>query len=142
MAARYHSFFTRVKKYFFVVLYYAGFLATAIITYFFPSAFNITMLVLYVVIFIYQTFFKKKKYGEVSTTAGSPIPFAVVSLHDASTGVKEKFAVTDGAGRYYMLADDGKYTLRAKGQPVSGVAFDKQAHVTVREGLVKEDVVV
>ncbi len=141
-AAQYHSAMTIVKKHFFVVLYYAGFLATAVITYFFPSLFNITMLTLYVAIFIYQTFFKKKKYGEVTTAAGAPIPFAVVSLHDAGTGTKEKFAVTDGAGRYYMLAEDGKYTIRAKGQPVSGIAFDKQAHVTVRDGLVKEDVVV
>lgn len=140
--AQYHSLFSIVKKYFFVVLYYAGFLATAVITYFFPSLFNIVMLTLYVMIFIYQTFFKKKKYGEVVTAAGAPIPFAVVSLHDTGTGTKEKFAVTDGAGRYYMLADDGKYTIRAKGQPVSGVAFDKQAQVVVRDGIVKEDVVV
>lgn len=141
-AARHRTSFAILKKYFFVVLYYAGFIATGIITVLFPSLFNITMLTLYVVIFIYQTFFKKKNYGEVVTATGAPIPFAVVSLHDMATGTKEKFAVTDGAGRYYMLANDGTYTIRAKGQPVSGVAFDKEATVTVREGIVKEDVVV
>lgn len=141
-AARYNPVVALVKKYFLIVVYYAGFLITAIVTYIDPSVFNGIMLGLYVALFVHYVFFARRKYGMVRTVIGAPVPFAVVSLHRDATDEKEKFAVTDGLGRYYMLAGNGRYTMRAKGQPVNGAAFDKQATITVRKGIVTEDIAV
>lgn len=139
---QYKSGFSTFKKYFFLAIYVFGFGATIVITYFYPSTFNFVVLGIYVILFIYQTFFKKKKYGSIETDGGNPVPFAVVSLHDEGTNEKKRFAVTDAIGRYYLLADNGDYKMKAKGQPVSGDAFEKQGDVKVDDGIVRKDIVV
>lgn len=139
---QYTSAFSKFKKYFFLAIYIVGFGSTAILTYFYPSTFNFVVLGIYVTMFIYQTFFKKKKYGMIETDNGKPVPFAVVSLHDDISSEKKGFAVTDAIGRYYLLADNGEYKMRAKGQPVSGESFEKQGDVRVNDGIVRKDIVV
>jgi hypothetical protein len=139
---QYKSRWAIVKKIFFLAVYIIGFGATAVITYFYPNTFNIVVLSIYILLFIYQTFFKKKKYGSIETDGGNPVPFAVVSLHDGDTSEKKRFAVTDAIGRYYMLADNGEYMMKAKGQPVSGDSFEKQGDVKVDDGIVRKDIVV
>lgn len=139
---QYTSGFSTFKKYFFFVVYVFGFGATVLVTYFYPSIFNFCVLGLYLVLFIYQTFFKKKRYGSIETNGGNPVPFAVVSLHDDGSGEKKKFAVTDAIGRYYLLADNGAYKMKAKGQPVSGTSFEKQGDVKVNDGIVRKDIIV
>jgi hypothetical protein len=139
---QYKSGFSSFKKYLFLALYVLGFGSTIIITYFYPSLFNFVVLGIYIILFIYQTFFKKKKHGSIETNAGNPVPFAVVSLHDEGTNEKKRFAVTDAVGRYYLLADNGHYKMKAKGQPVSGNAFEKQGNVKVDDGIVRKDIIV
>jgi hypothetical protein len=139
---QYKSGFSSFKKYLFLALYVFGFGSTLIITYFYPSLFNFVVLGIYIILFIYQTFFKKKKHGSIETNAGNPVPFAVVSLHDEGTNEKKRFAVTDAVGRYYLLADNGHYKMKAKGQPVSGNAFEKQGNVKVDDGIVRKDIIV
>lgn len=140
--SQYQSKFSTFKKAFFIALYVFGFGATIVITYFYPSVFNFVVLGIYVIMFVYQMFFKKKQYGLIETTDGKPVPFAIVSLHDHDSQQKRQFAVTDAIGRYYLLADNGQYKLRAKGQPVSGSAFEKQGDVHVKDGIVRKDIVV
>ncbi|PID51983.1 MAG: hypothetical protein CR972_04265 [Candidatus Moraniibacteriota bacterium] len=139
---QYRSSFSMFKKYFFLTLYILGFVSTCIITWFYPNTFNFVVLGIYIILFIYQVFFKKKKYGSIETDEGKPIPFAVVSLHDENSNEKKRFAVTDAIGRYYLLADNGKYKMKAKGQPVSGEAFEKQGDVKVHDGIVRKDIIV
>ena len=139
---QYNSGFSTFKKYFFFAIYVLGFSATAVITFFYPNTFNIIVLSIYILLFFYQVFFKKKKYGSVETDGGNPVPFAVVSLHDDDLGEKKQFAVTDAIGRYYLLTENGKYKMKAKGQPISGDAFEKQGDVKVDDGIVRKDIIV
>jgi hypothetical protein len=139
---QYKSKWSIVKRYLFASIYFIGFVATAIITYFYPSIFNFVMLGVYILLFVYQKFFSKKKYGIIETQSGKPIPFAIVNLYDKETNAKQNFAVTDSIGRYYLLSDNGKYNLKAKGQPVSGTRFEKVGDIHVTDGIVRKDIIV
>jgi len=139
---QYNSKWSVLKKYLFASIYFIGFGATIIVTFFYPSVFNFVVLGIYIILFIYQKFFKKKKYGVIKTNDGNPIPFAVVNLYDKDSNKKKKFAVTDPIGRYYLLSDNGKYDLKAKGQPISGAQFEKSSDVHVKDGIVRKDIIV
>jgi hypothetical protein len=139
---QYNSKFSFFKKAFFIALYVLGFGSTVVITYFYPSTFNFFVLSVYIIMFLYRVFVKKRKYGLIETGNGKPVPFAIVSLHDKGSNEKKNFAVTDAIGRYYLLADNGQYNMKAKGQPVSGTAFEKQGDVHVKDGIVRKDIVV
>ncbi len=139
---QYNSKWSVFKKYFFDVIYVIGFGATIIVTYFYPSIFNFVVLGIYVSLFLFQRFFKKKKYGSIKTEKGKPVPFAVVKLYDKETNEKQNFAVTNSIGRYYLLTENGTYNLKAQGQPVSGVQFEKKGSVKVDDGIVRKDLIV
>jgi len=139
---QYRSKWSTVKKYLFTSIYFIGFTATAIITYFYPSIFNFVMMSIYIALFIYQKFLVKKKYGIIETQERKPIPFAIVNLYDKETNEKHNFAVTDSIGRYYLLSNNGRYNLKAKGQPVSGVRFEKVYDIHVTDGIVRKDIIV
>ncbi|MEN8252494.1 MAG: fibronectin type III domain-containing protein [Patescibacteria group bacterium] len=140
--SQFNSKFAVFVKYFSTMMFVLGLSATIIITYFYPSIFNFILLFIYAIILIHRIFFGKKKFGSVATYSGKPIPFAVVNLYDEDTNEKKKFAVTDSVGRYYLLADNGKYNLKAKGQPVSGEQFEKSGDVQVKDGTVRKDIIV
>lgn len=129
-------------KYVFFALYIFGFGATIVITILYPSIFNFVVLSIYVVLLGYQLLAEKKKHGSIETNTGDPVPFAVVNLYDQESQEKHNFAVTDATGRYYLLADNGEYKLKAKGQPVSGTQFEKHGEVRVNDGIVRKDIVV
>ncbi len=129
-------------NYLFFALYVFGFGATIIITFFYPTTFNFIVLSIYIVLFAYRLLHKKKKYGSIETGVGEPVPFAVVNLYEQDSKEKHNFAVTDAIGKYYLLADNGSYDLKAKGQPVSGVQFEKYGDVDVNDGVVRKDIVV
>jgi hypothetical protein len=130
-----------VKKYLFMSLYIIGFIATIVITIFYPSVINIILVIINTVFFMFIFLFKRKDHGQVVTADKTPIPFAVVSLYDQETGKKDRFAVTDVIGRYYMLADNGKYTVKATGQIPGEQTQVVQDDVHVRDGLVDKDIV-
>ncbi|XLQ20016.1 MAG: Ig-like domain-containing protein [Candidatus Moraniibacteriota bacterium] len=131
----YTGTFSAIKKWSFIILFYVGFIATAAITYLYPSTLNYIFLSLYMALFIYDNFIKQKKYGTVTKHDKNPVPFAVVSLHNKETNQKTGFAVTDAIGRYYLLAENGDYNMKVKGQPISGQPFEKQGNINVRKGL-------
>lgn len=136
----YTSTWSLVKKYLFTTAYFIGLLATIIITIFYPSIFNVILVIINTIFFIIIYFFKKKDHGTVETSDKKPVPFAVVNLYDKE-GKKDAFAVTDVIGRYYMLADNGKYIVKASGQSIGGQKQDVQNNVHVRDGLVDKDIV-
>ncbi len=97
---------------------------------------------IYISLFLIQQFFQKKQYGSIKTEKGKPVPFAVVKLYDKETNEKQNFAVTDSIGRYYLLTENGTYNLKAQGQPISGVQFEKKGSVKVDDGIVRKDLIV
>jgi hypothetical protein len=136
----YTSTWSLVKKYLFTSLYIIGFVSTIIITMFFPSIINIILVIINVVLFLFIFFFKRKDHGTVITSNKKPVPFAVVNLYDEN-GSKDAFAVTDVIGRYYMLADNGRYRVKAMGQSLGAQSQTVQEDVHVRDGLVDKDIV-
>ena len=142
ISVKYNVKWELFKKYFFSTIYFAGFAFTLVVTYLYPSLFNYIVSSIYIILFIIQLFVKQKKYGVVKTSKGKPIPFAVVSVYDKVTNMKKSFAVTDSIGRYFMLVDDGVYTMKVKGQPISGMQFEKTGTVHVRNGVLRKDIIV
>ena len=130
----YVSTWSYVKKYLFTTLYFTGFIATIIITFYYPSIFNIVLLIINIIFFITVFFFRKKDYGIVKAKDNKPLPFAVLNLYNDS-GKKSAFAVTDVIGRYYMLADNGQYNLKVTGQSSAGGKKEFQDKVKVRDGI-------
>jgi len=141
-STQYNSKKAMFVKYSLTVIYFVGFALTGVITFFYPSIINFILLGLYIIIFAYDKFFKRRKYGIVKTREGKPIPFAVVSLYDKTTGRKKNFAVTDSIGRYYLLVDNGLYDMKIKGQPTSGIQFEKDDSVRVTDGIVRQEIIV
>jgi len=137
---QYTSTWSLVKKYLFTIFYFIGLIATIVITIFYPSVFNIILVVINIAFFIGIYFRKKKDHGTVITNNKNPVPFAVVNLYDEK-GKKDAFAVTDVIGRYYMLADNGRYTMKATGQPVGGERKEVHNDVHVRDKIVSKDIV-
>lgn len=137
---QYTSTWSLVKKYLFTSLYFVGFTATVVITIFYPSVINILFVIINIIFFIFIYFIKKKKYGTVMTTKKEPVPFAVVNLYDQE-GSKDTFAVTDVIGRYYMLANNGQYTMKTLGQPFGNQLQSLENDVHVRDGFVDKDIV-
>jgi len=138
--AAYTSTWALVKKYLFTTFYFVGLIATIVITIFYPSVFNIVLVIINTLFFISIYFYKKKDHGTVMTNNKKPVPFAVVNLYDKG-GKKDAFAVTDVIGRYYMLADNGNYTMKTTGQSVGGKKREKSNDVHVRNQIVNEDIV-
>ena len=138
--AAYTSTWALVKKYLFTTFYFVGLIATIVITIFYPSIFNIVLVIINILFFISIYFYKKKDHGTVMTSNNKPVPFAVVNLYDEE-GRKDAFAVTDVIGRYYMLADNGSYTIKTTGQSVGGKKEEKSNDVHVRNQIVNEDIV-
>jgi hypothetical protein len=136
----YKGFFSTFKKWLFIIVYYVGFVATIYVTYLYPTLLNGILLVLYILLFVYDHFIKKKKFGTVETGNNDPVPFAIVSLYNKMTGEKNGFAVTDVIGRYYLLSENGNFEMHIKGQPVGGQIFEKKGNVRVHNGLVRKDV--
>ncbi len=136
----YTSTWSLVKKYLFTSLYFIGFIATILITFFYPSIFNIILVIINCIFFIVIYFFKKKDHGTVTTDDKKPVPFAVVNLYD-NTGKKNTFAVTDVIGRYYMLANNGQYKMKVRGQLIGGEEKERQIDVNVKDGFVDKDII-
>ncbi len=137
---QYTSTWSLVKKYLFTTFYFIGLIATIIITIFYPSIFNIILVIINGIFFVMIYFHHKKDHGTVMSNNKKPVPFAVVNLYDEQ-GKKDAFAVTDVIGRYYMLADNGNYTMKAVGQPVGGDKKEVHNDVHVRDQIVSKDII-
>jgi hypothetical protein len=139
---QYMSLWSNIKKGLFLLIYTIGFLSTAAITYFYPSIFNFGLLGVYVGIFIFQVFFKKRDYGFVRMANGRPVSFAIVSLYDKILSKEHGFAITDSIGRYNLQTENGTYDLKVKNQSASGVVVDERGEVFIKKGVLNKDIIV
>jgi hypothetical protein len=129
--------FRNFAQKFLSVLYYFGFAWTAVATFFNPNWLNFIFLFLYVAFFIYDNFVKKDEFGVVKQVDGTPIPFAVVALNDKFTKERKHFAVSNGDGKYYLLANNGYYDLDISGRLLDGLSFKKDGKIAVKNGIVR-----
>ncbi|MEI8344228.1 MAG: carboxypeptidase regulatory-like domain-containing protein [Candidatus Moraniibacteriota bacterium] len=140
--AAYTSVFSIVKRDFFLILFYAGFVVNLGIAFLYPTTLNIVFFVAYLAMLAYYSFFKKKSYGLVTNTQTSqPVPFAMLSIYDAKDAQRRvAFAVSDVLGRYFMFAKNGSYLLKASGNFLGGNHFEKMVPIEIKDGIVRSDV--
>ena len=140
----YTSVFSIVKRDAFLILFYAGFVINAGIAYLFPTPLNIAFFVAYLGMVVYYIFFKKRAYGLVtSSKTRQPVPFAMLSVYDATDSQKRvAFSVSDVLGRYFILVENGEYLLKASGNFLGGAHFEKTERIYIKDGIVRSDVAV
>jgi len=139
---RYVSIFSIVKRDFFFIVYVVGFVFTSGVAIIFPSILNSIILVLYIGIFIYSVFWKKKSYGVLhNEKSKTPIPFVTLSLFREKDPEKRvAFSVTDTLGRYFILGENGRYILKIQGRTLEGNVISKSMKVVLKKGVLKEKI--
>jgi len=130
----------KILNFFMYVLFIVGTIYSVYVTINYPHWMNYVVITIYAFVIIYLvTTITKKHYGTVTNKENkNPIPFTLVELHQNNQ--RKYFTVTDIQGRYYLLAKDGGYTMKIKGQPAGGHIFEKQGEIIVNKGIVREDI--
>jgi len=95
-------------------LFGIGFVIASIAILFAPKVYNIVVFLLYCVLFFVRVHgVRSRPFGYVADAlTGSPIPFSVIRISSASTGVEIMHRITDAEGRYYALLPNGEYLVR------------------------------
>lgn len=131
-------FLTRLSN----VLFYVGFIFSAVALIAEVSLFNIVILALYIVLFVLRnTVFKQKAYGSIIDHATTlPIPFAVIRIHFASLGKEVAHTVTDSMGKYYKLIANGVYyvTVEKKNEDGTYTEMFKSEPMDVKNGVINQ----
>jgi len=132
-----------IKKIWNIFLYFIfviGFIYAIYVTTIYGHWINYTVITVYAVTTMFLIFKKTKKhYGIIiSKETNLPIPFVLVGLYQNDQRIN--FTVTDIEGRYYLLVKNGNYTIKIKGQIVNGRVFEKQKNITVKNGILKQDI--
>src|SRR5665647_202992 len=105
--AAYTSLFSVIKKDFFIIIFYVGFLAAIATTYFSPTLSNGIFLAAYVILASFYLLFKTKSFGIISNKLNKPVPFSMISLYAENDPSRRiAFTVSDVLGRYYLLVED------------------------------------
>lgn len=129
----------------FYIVYAVGFIYTLAVAYFFPDGLNMMLAILYVILFVWfiiQHFIVGKSYGTLKDkNSRMPIAFAQIALYSLEDNRRIAFAVTDPLGRYYLLAEDGKYIVKVGGQ-FENRLFSKENTIQIRNGSLRENFVV
>ncbi|MCA9364783.1 MAG: carboxypeptidase regulatory-like domain-containing protein [Candidatus Moranbacteria bacterium] len=124
--------------------FFGGMFFTAIATLRDANPINIGIMIFYLTVVTTRLATRKKDYGEIVTKDKKPVPFATVGLYEKNDANRRvNFAVSDTIGRFLLLADDGgEYNVKVKGQPVSGVDFEKIFSKKISNGGVRDRIVV
>ncbi|MBP6912086.1 MAG: carboxypeptidase regulatory-like domain-containing protein, partial [Candidatus Pacebacteria bacterium] len=104
-----------------------------------PTIFNITLVALYILIFILKnTIFKWRQFGVVSKNK-KPLAYAVVRI-ESQSGNQIAKKVTDIHGRYFALVRKGVYTVYIDQQRPDGTFENiyKSAPLRVRHGSINK----
>ena len=95
-------------------LFLAGFLLTFVVFLYSPNAYNYLVLLVYVGMVLMRLLGLRRCRSGVITRADTqdPYPFAILRVYSAATHQEAGHAVTDRAGRYCKLINNGTYYLR------------------------------
>ena len=136
------KWFSRISS----VFFFGGFAVSSAAVLFSMTKFNIVIFLLYVVMFFVRIFgLKSHPFGSImSKGTGKPVPFAIIRITQASTGVEVMHRVADSIGRYYCLLPNGQYLVRID-QKLADQSYKKIVEgvaVTVSKGYMSERFVV
>jgi len=136
----------RWKNIIFNSIFFIGFLFTLFAVFVTPSLYNFVILGLYVVMFVFQTFWKRThkaiqvRYEETE----EPLSFAVVRIFMARLNQLVKTTVADEFGRFYALVSPGNYyyTVDIKNSDGTYSQIYKSEVESLEKGVLKGDVVI
>jgi hypothetical protein len=124
-----------------MVVFYVCFAISIIIAMLSPSFFNLSIVVIYLIMLAFNLFSKVKKYGLITKTTGDPLPFTMVSLYTQDQPEERlAFSISDILGRYFVLAKDEKYLMKMQGRELGGKSFKKLFYANIKDGVFKKDI--
>ncbi|NCU41879.1 MAG: hypothetical protein EOM19_04120 [Candidatus Moranbacteria bacterium] len=139
---RYMSLSAILKRSLFYFLSFFGFTVSFIATLIETNAFNVVVLVLYF-FFFFWNLLRRKSFGTIkSGEDNSLVPFAIIELYKKGSDQRVKFVVSDILGRYYLLVKKGSYSMKVRGATLAGKSFEASQEVELKEGLLREDIIV
>lgn len=124
------------------LFFYIGFTVASVTVLSVTNKYNVIVFGLYVALFFVRQFTgKTRPFGSVvSAETGVVIPFAIVRISQAGTGVEVMHRVADARGHYYALLPNGSYTVRID-QKLADATYKTVAAalpVQVKEGYLSE----
>ena len=95
------------------LIFWAGLTSSFILLFATFSALSIVTTLLYLhLLFIRNVFIQKLKWGKVINKNNKPIPFTALKLYNTQDQLIAR-TISDEYGRYFLVANKGKYTLQA-----------------------------
>lgn len=111
--------FRKIKNYFFTVnglIYYIGFIASAIATLLAPTIFNFIVLIIFIIQTLLHITTRKGRAGKVyDPETGLAIKGVLIRVFEESTGRQINATITDENGKYNISLKPGHYFLKAEG---------------------------
>ncbi|MEX0918418.1 MAG: hypothetical protein WDZ85_00390 [Candidatus Paceibacterota bacterium] len=130
----------------FNLIYAVGFSLVAVSFAISPGFFNLGMLLLYLMIYGLQIFwrFRHKAISVKWRGSGHPLPFSVIRFYPADSGQEVKRAVTDYLGRFYLSLRPGKYYLTVEEKQIDGSYHQvyQSAELELKRGVLSNDIII
>ncbi|MCX6757414.1 MAG: carboxypeptidase-like regulatory domain-containing protein, partial [Candidatus Nomurabacteria bacterium] len=121
------------------ILFYFGFALSSYAILNVLDKVNITIFVLYIVIFFFRTtLLKPKQEGTVTDRDGSPLAFAIIRVFSAITKTEVVHKTTNALGKYYCLIANGHYYVKIEKHNIDDTYTPvyTSGEFEVREGVV------
>jgi hypothetical protein len=104
----------------FSLLFVVGFVASIVITYYYPVWWNIAMVVLYVIFTILRLIGKGPVRPGVITKGGVPLAYAIVRVWSSALHQEIAHKITNTRGEYYVLVPHGDYYITVEQKNADG----------------------
>ena len=96
------------------VLFYGGFAVSLYMVYKEHSWLNIALVVFYsLMLAMRYMYVGETRAGRALTMAHKPLPFVWIKVLNKSTGEREARIITDENGKYFLILNEGSYTIDA-----------------------------
>jgi hypothetical protein len=107
-----------------------------------PTKYNIIIFALYILMLVVKEVGFRQRSAGVVVRKGTdiPVPFAILRIISAKTGVEVLHKVTNILGKYYALVSNGTYnvTIETKNKDGSYTMAMKKEGVVISNGILKE----
>lgn len=140
---KFYSRWSLVLNRIFEFLFVAGFSMAILAFVFNPTAYNTTILIMYLILSLLRTLgLKSKTVGYIiDRINGAPLSFAVLKVISPSNNIEVSHKITDAHGRYYCLVPKGIYyvTIDKKNQDGSyALVYISSIVDAQKSGIIKE----
>ena len=145
-AFRIYSKNETIRLWFFNIVFYIGFVFSALSFVISPTPMSGFVVLVYVGIAGFQIFWKAthKITRVINKSTGKPIPFALIRVWLSGLNTIIKKTVADGTGRFYFLVPPGTYYITVDAKQVDGSYKEifRTGEIELKRGVVTEDFLV